>query len=203
MISRQSATWQTSAFIGYSYVVTFSSTLFIRYINIQDTTYKFYDKYCSFTTYTLWLCTAKTHVLYWSWCSVYLYKWYEAMWNTKYTVSLAMRGYQNTRNTTAHLDIHMVHKNSCPLRNETLAIETTVRHLTNWDITSTCGTKTHYNAHPFMACISGLAPLCNSSSTMSLSPLSTASCRAVAPHESIAFTSAPRSETKQAGNTHT
>jgi hypothetical protein len=38
-----------------------------------------------------------------------------------------------------------------------------------------------------------LAPPCINSSMMSSSPLSTASCRAVAPQEFIAFTSAPRS----------
>ena len=60
-----------------------SSTLFIQYINIQDTNLQILWQVSFITMYTLCLCTAKMHVLYCSWCSVYLYNWYEATCNTK------------------------------------------------------------------------------------------------------------------------
>jgi hypothetical protein len=148
------------------------------------------------TTYTLWLCTAKPHALHCSWCAVHLYSWYEAtQWNTK-VCNFSNHAIQQKMWTKHSTQKFLPFQKWNPSYPDQCQAPYKLQHYTHQD------QKTNYNAHPFIACISGLAPLCNSSSTMSLSPLSTASCRAVAPHKFIAFTSAPRSETQQAQNIH-
>jgi hypothetical protein len=150
MISRQSSTWQPSAFIRYSYVITFKLyTLHLVHKYTRHKLTNFMTSIIHYNVHTLALysqnaCTVLyCTVLYCSWCSVYLYNWYEAMWNTKvqsFSSHSGLPKHMQYNGTCGHTTVH---KNSCPLRNETLVVQSTVRHLTNWGITSTHTTKTH------------------------------------------------------------